>query len=147
MNAQQSLMYQKADLGKRLIALIIDTGVTIMLLFMGLVGFIFDNEVGLKIFLAALLFPLYYLLFKDSHLKGQSYGKRYMGLIVIDFETNKPWSKKSALIRQLILVLLSLIECIITLLQGEGRRLGDFVAKTQVIEIAEYEKRKNTQIS
>ena len=152
MNTPENFTYPKADFGKRLIALIIDiliiVAIVFLLFYMGF--YIADimrpsQYLGLLMVWAGAILSIYYLLFKDSHLKGQSYGKRYMGLIVIDCETNKPCNKTQSAIRQLIFLVLSLIECIITLLQGEGRRLGDFVAKTQVIELSLYEKEKYTQ--
>ena len=149
MNTPENFTYPKADFGKRLIALIIDiliiVAIVFLLFYMGF--YIADimrpsQYLGLLMVWAGAMLSIYYLLFKDSHLNGQSYGKRYMGLIV---KRINPCNKTQSAIRQLIFLVLSLIECIITLLQGEGRRLGDFVAKTQVIELSLYEKEKYTQ--
>jgi len=135
---------------------------------------VFSNEY-FKRLLGLCFLPVVSFVIKDSFYQGQSYGKKMMGLIVIDLETNQPCEMNTSLLRNFVYLFLFflyggvhlfefkesanlkimllwimplfLIALLCVIIQHEGRRLGDFAAKTQVIEFAEYEKQKNAQIS
>ena len=94
-----------------------------------------------------LLIPFLYYFIKDWFNNGQSFGKKIMGLMVINVETNQTCTMGGSFLRCFILLLLSLpfgagifIESLYAMIQNEGRRLGDFAAKTQVIEFSDYQK-------
>lgn len=82
-----------------------------------------------------LLLPFGYYFTKDGFNGGQSYGKKLTGLKVLNIVTNRGCEKNSSFLRTFILVFLSIVEGFYAMIQNEGRRLGDFAAKTQVIEI------------
>lgn len=67
---------------------------------------------------------------KDCFL-GQSFGKRMMGIQIIDNKTQEPASAFQCLLRNLTLAFLPL-ELIITLFSRE-RRIGDFLANTKLV--------------
>ena len=96
---------------------------------------------------------LVYLLIGDSLLEGRSVGKKLMGIRVVSFETAEICTIKLSVIRNFplavsyILMKIPLIGFIFPLavvfFEGmliigneKGRRLGDEIAKTQVIEDA-----------
>ena len=93
--------------------------------------------------LFVLLPPLLYFLIKDGLGEGQSLGKRIAGLQVVCLKNNKPCTKSKSCLRNFILLLLSiiafipfmgwLIELITVIANKDGKRLGDMIAKTQVI--------------
>lgn len=87
----------------------------------------------------------WYLFAKDGLGRGQSWGKRAMDLMVVDIKTNKPCTKSKSLARNLIMTGLGLIpyigwliEPVAVLADDDGRRLGDKVAGTMVIQTNEY---------
>lgn len=92
-----------------------------------------------------LIVPLGYYLTKDGFNQGQSFGKKRMKLMVVDLTTNSPCTRSSSFLRMLIFLLLcipyglgALLEPLYAMIQNEGRRLGDYAAKTQVIETSTY---------
>ncbi|NME71400.1 RDD family protein [Flammeovirga aprica] len=89
-----------------------------------------------------LLLPLLYMLLKDGMGKGQSIGKKVVGLTVINVDTLEPCSKGQSFLRNFILMFLNTIpvigntlEVIIAVIAEDGKRLGDRAVRTQVIEI------------
>jgi|TARA_B100001971_G_C18086690_1_gene481302 uncharacterized RDD family membrane protein YckC len=88
---------------------------------------------------------LTYNFIKDGLGKGQSWGKKAVGLMVIHLSDKTPCSLSQSLLRNLIMILLGiipfigwLIEPIIVLSTKDGRRLGDRAANTQVVEIKKH---------
>lgn len=91
----------------------------------------------------AMLWGLVYTLVRDGFGRGQSWGKKIMGLMVVDITTNEPCTMGKSVLRNVIFFALgfvgfSFVEYLIPLFQGKGARLGDMVAKTQVIEADQY---------
>jgi uncharacterized RDD family membrane protein YckC len=80
-----------------------------------------------------------YLLLRDS-VQGQSLGKLLFGLVVIDLETGRPASLRSSVRRNLLFLLpganvaAAFLETITLLRDGQGQRLGDRLAHTQVVD-------------
>ncbi|MGE4569572.1 MAG: RDD family protein [Bacteroidales bacterium] len=106
---------------------------------------IFGLLFGLLMGFVLLLAPLAYALLKDGMARGQSIGKRAAGIMVIDLDENIPCGKAKSLLRNLIPMLLAivpfvgwLIEPIMVLIAEDGRRLGDRVASTQVIDCRQW---------
>lgn len=98
-----------------------------------------------------LLAGVLYLLISDGLFKGKSIGKKFMRLKVINLENKAPADFRASVIRNLLLsislfllkipiigwmifLIVYAIEFIIIIGDSEARRLGDYLAKTSVIE-------------
>ncbi len=152
-------LYPKASLGNRFLASFIDGLVFIALSIPAIVLFIVgiikvdryrtrgEGVVYLIIAMMFYIIPIVYSFIKDGLGKGQSWGKRASGIMVVHLPDNTPCTKGKSALRQLILVLFNFIpfvgafvEPIIVLTAEDGRRLGDKVANTQVIDVTNYRK-------
>jgi uncharacterized RDD family membrane protein YckC len=164
--------YPKASMGSRFVAMLLDGFIAfglaipaIICLVIGIVmasnrctydeyGNSYSNYSGsvfiLFIVLGALLFilPMIYSFIKDGLGKGQSIGKKAMGLMVVHLDDNTPCTKGRSALRQLISSLINIvpylniltmwIEPIMVLATEDGRKAADFAAHTQVIELQHY---------
>ena len=83
---------------------------------------------------ALLIWGLLYLTAKDAF-GGRSFGKRYIGLIVLQRNDNAPCSMIKSVIRNLLVQIP--IE-VLLLFSGDGRRMGDTLTNTQVVRLDEY---------
>jgi uncharacterized RDD family membrane protein YckC len=142
--------YPKASLGSRFVAYLIDIVIGILMpVVAGIIGFA-SSRGGFSIvngvlLIASIVWAIYYNFTKDGQNEGRSIGKRAMGLMVVNIKTNKPCSIGESSLRALMLGVLnaipavgSLIEPLIVLVQEDGRRVGDMVAGTQVIDAKLY---------
>lgn len=88
---------------------------------------------GLRI-LGALL-ALAYRLLADGIMRGQGIGKRRMGIHVVAVSTGKPCGKWQSLVRALpiFVPVIGLVD-VMVLLVTKRSRLGDFLARTRVVE-------------
>lgn len=111
---------------------------------------IYENELlyysMYMLFAVSLFWFILYSLFRDGF-SGRSIGKRICRLIVVDLESNSPCSMKKSALRNLYLLLITilhwiiplfglltfLIEPIAVLTSPQGLRFGDRLAKTKVI--------------
>jgi uncharacterized RDD family membrane protein YckC len=145
--------YPKASLGNRFLASLLDglimTGLAIPAIIAFVAGMVnlenrysYDDAI-LLIILAILLYfiPLVYSFVKDGLGKGQSWGKKAVGLMVVHLPSNTPCTKGQSFLRCLIGLLVNmipfigwLIEPIMVLATQDGRRLADQAANTQVID-------------
>ncbi len=66
--------------------------------------------------------------------KGKSFGKSILNIKVVDYDTGKPITTGQSCIRTLCLGFLAGIDYIVPLCNDEGRRIGDYLANTIVIE-------------
>jgi uncharacterized RDD family membrane protein YckC len=149
--------YPKASLGSRFLASLLDGFITMgfaipALIFYALgmekLSSYYDRNEAVPLFvLAAFLYiiPLIYSFIKDGLGKGQSWGKKSVGLMVVYLLDNTPCSIGNSCLRCLITSLLGivpivgwLIEPIMVLSNEDGRRLADKAANTQVIEINKF---------
>ena len=108
----------KASFGKRIVAYILDG------IFTGLL-------------MILLIIPgVVYFFIKDGLKNGSSWGKRIMGLKVIQLENNKPCTKAQSALRSIFMAItpLNLIEFFVVLADKNGQRLADKLLKTQVVE-------------
>lgn len=87
-----------------------------------------DNSVPM---LAMWLVVLIYTLLADGMFKGQSIGKKVLGLYVVNTKTNEPCTYTQSAFRN-ITYLLGFID-LIFLLGSERRRIGDRLASTKVM--------------
>lgn len=98
-----------------------------------------------------LLLGILYLLISDGVFKGKSIGKKLMRIRVINYETGKPGDFRDSVLRNILLatslfllkipiigwlLVLSVyvLEFLIIIGDNESKRLGDYLAKTAVIE-------------
>jgi uncharacterized RDD family membrane protein YckC len=146
-------IYPKVSFGTRVWAHIIDTFVP-GIPFLGCAIVLGIGSVANVTVLAALgglgmvcsiLWGIYYSFTKDGREGGQSIGKKKCDLMVVNVTTNQPCSKGESALRQLDLFFLQmipivgwLVEPIVILASKDGRRLGDRMAGTQVIDVREY---------
>ena len=155
--------YPKAGVGMRLLAYILDgifSGIPLFILIpTALVPFYSFTAVSSGsgytstapsaaiiaiIIIAAIVtigWSLFYFLFRDGFGAGQSWGKKICGLMVVNLETNNPCDMGKSFLRNIVVWFLStagglsVIELIIMLVHERGHRLGDLLAKTQVIDV------------
>jgi uncharacterized RDD family membrane protein YckC len=104
-------------------------------------------------FVVSLIWFCLYSLLRDGLGRGQSLGKRMSKLMVINTSTNKPCNLWGSILRKLPSIgiffigfpviylggLLFLIEPIAAIVNDKGLRMGDMLAKTQVIDIEHYQ--------
>jgi len=117
--------YDRADLGTRFLAFLIDA---ILCILMALI----PKWIG--------LIPLIvYILVRDGLFKGQSIGKKLLKLRVVQIEEGRPANFLDSSLRNLPLAIpflgwfiLTIVEAIFVLTDEDGIRLGDKLAKTQV---------------
>ncbi|TAJ11668.1 RDD family protein [Marinilabiliaceae bacterium JC017] len=142
---------QKASLGRRLCAYLIDGWVGIVLSLPAIILFILGTGQAYyygtlpTIFLyllAAMLYllPLFYCLFKDGMRNGQSIGKRVVHLQVVSTMDGTACSYSKSAGRNAMIMLLNLvplvgwlIEPLLVLIDPEARRVGDKAANTMVV--------------
>jgi len=121
--------YAKADVLKRLFAATID-GVPVIA-----AGLLYWNAGST----GALVIGALYLLVKDG-IRGQSLGKLWCSLVVINLETGRPCTLRDSVWRNALFlipganVVAVVFEGITVLRDSQGQRLGDRIAQTQVIE-------------
>ena len=150
-NGQGNASLQKADLGKRFLAFIVDW---LMIMLMSVPSTLFyvlasscsssyyhKGEFVFYSILCVVLYivPLVYSLIKDGLGEGQSIGKRCLGLKVIKCATGGPCTKGASALRNFvssiicILPLGFLIDPIMVLAEKDGRKVGDNAAYTMVV--------------
>lgn len=97
------------------------------------------------LFPVAGLWALAYSLFRDGRKGGRSFGKAFVGTMVVHLPDNKPCNNSQSFIRNLVSLLIGLVPYIgwivepaVVIWHKQGQRLGDMAAKTQVIYAADY---------
>lgn len=152
--------FTKAPLGKRLAAYLIDCLICLPCTIPGVILFYWGHSIELDVInldnnglrkgligggatLAALLAGLYLLLRDGLNGGGKSYGKKWLGLEVVQLGNGEKCTYGKSVLRNLLLSVsgipywgwvLGVIEAIMTLANPQGKRVGDFLAKTMVIE-------------
>lgn len=81
-------------------------------------------------------FFLFYLLFRDGFTSNGSLGKKISGIILIHRKNRRPCGVLRSFLRNIIWLIppLNLIDLLIVLFSGRGRRIGDALAGTEIIE-------------
>lgn len=141
--------YPKAGLGPRFVAYLADAFIASALLPAGVLVVVAastrqqDPTLGWVLYALGSVWLFAYLLARDAF-GGAGPGKRLAGLTVISVASGAPQGGGPAVVRQLILWLTGLvpivgglIEPVLVLTDRDGRRLGDRVAKTQVVRVAD----------
>ncbi|MEA3307826.1 MAG: RDD family protein [Elusimicrobiota bacterium] len=125
----QAANYEKANFGKRFVALLIDAGCCFVVAFIPILGWI-----------AGMIYTFARDGIDFGGLDNRSIGKKLMGLRVINTETGERCNYKDSVLRQILFIipivnlLIALIEFVLVLTDTKGIRLGDKIAKTMVIE-------------
>lgn len=138
----------KANIVKRVVAYVIDSLVSAVLMFVVLIpalvvlfaGIFINPALGTLIYvlllIVSVLVMLGYSLLKDGLFGGRSPGKKLMGLKVVNVRKNTACSFKDSLLRNLTFMVpvLNIIECLMPFVDAEGLRFGDKLAGTQVVD-------------
>lgn len=137
--------YDKAPLGARFVAVMVDGIIASALLPAGIILIAAASAreefsvVGVVLVGLGGLWQLAYSFGRDMF-AGAGWGKRLMGLTVVSTSTGMVAKAGSTILRQVVLYALgiipvigSLIEPVMVLVDKEGKRVGDKVAKTQVV--------------
>ncbi|MGM0653368.1 MAG: RDD family protein [Bacillota bacterium] len=159
--------YPKASTGMRILAYIIDgiiAGLPLMILIpLAIIPFFTYAQVTgqpggpsmaapnavviilmVIISLLGLAWSLFYFLLRDGFGRGQSWGKKICGLMVVNLDNNLPCDKGKSFVRNVVIWVLSalgglsIVELIVLLVHDRGYRLGDMLARTQVIDVDWY---------
>ena len=149
--------YPKAPFDRRLLATLVDAAIACGPL--GVAGALttaagWAGSAGMAILVGvvagapAFLWAAYYGFVKDGQERGQSIGKRRLGLMVVHLETNAPCNRAQSALRQLVMAGTNvipyigwLVEPVAAMAADGGRRLGDHAAGTQVIAVESYRAR------
>jgi uncharacterized RDD family membrane protein YckC len=92
----------------------------------------FNGALGVASLLGAFLWSFCYYLFADGLRDGQSFGKRYVGMRVVDARSGVPCTFGQSFVRNLLLAFLGPLDWIF-IFGEQHQRLGDKAAGTIVI--------------
>ena len=124
--------HKLASPGRRYVGELIDSLISaIIFMFFLSLGNSIGLSQGITGWLASLIAALYFLL-SDGFPRGQSLGKKLLGISVIDSVTGESCSLKQSLFRNLLSPLLGIIDAFF-ILGKKRQRIGDKLAKTVVI--------------
>ncbi len=162
--------YEKAPIGKRIAAYLLDCLIGFgPVIILGLIGaqsimhliargsdLTLSNVEALGFVTVLLLFgggwAIIYLLFRDGFGRGQSWGKKAFGLMVVSLDDNQPCTRGKSFVRNIFAWIISVVlnwipvlnilsgiaEPIIALIHPSGQRIGDMVGRTQVIAVEDH---------
>lgn len=122
-----------ASLSDRLFGQILDSLVPIAAFIAATFMYAISRTIGAISIISALGFAIFYILFADGFEGGQSYGKRMMNTAVIDATTSATCTYWQSFIRNLLLVLLGIIDWVF-IFGSKRQRLGDKAANTIVVK-------------
>ena len=134
--AHQFPVVQIPEIGKRIKAFLVDAGIT----FVSFLPVSVWNVGWLSPQAFVMYLGILYFLFRDGSKTGQSIGKKALNIRVVHLATLVPCSRIRSLVRQLLLLLppfgglLLLVELLIIVTRQDGRRIGDFLTGTIVID-------------
>lgn len=116
----------------RLIGQLLDGFIAVIPLVAAAVVAALMEPLGRPLLLAALVWAVGYIFLADGMRGGQSIGKRWLGMTVIDEKTGRPCTFGQSFIRNFILSILGPIDWVFIF--GERhQRLGDKLAGTVVV--------------
>lgn len=138
-------VYPKASSFTRLIASVLDGLLVSCAVWVPmLIAEVTYNDLFYFIAIITVIWALWYGFTKDGRANGQSIGKKAMGLMVVNLNTNSPCTRGRSALRALLWIipyiggLINIIDCIMVLVSDDGRRTGDYLANTQVIAVTSY---------
>ena len=123
-----------ASLSDRLLGQILDSFVAVAAFVVAGILYAISPTIGALALIAAVGYAIFYILFADGFAGGQSYGKRMVHTAVVDATTGKPCTFGQSFIRNLLLILLGIIDWVF-IFGKKRQRLGDKAANTLVIKI------------
>jgi uncharacterized RDD family membrane protein YckC len=123
-----------ASLSDRLFGQILDSLVAIGAFILAAILYAVSNTIGSVALIAAVAYAIFYILFADGFVGGQSYGKRVVHTAVVDATTGAPCTFWQSFIRNLLLSLLGIIDWVF-IFGKKRQRLGDKAANTIVIKV------------
>lgn len=126
-------MIKLAHPGKRFQGQFIDGLIASLLFGICIAIKIITHAEGATIDLAIITIPSAYYLFCDALPNGQSIAKRYLNIAVVHRETLQDCNIWQSFIRNSITPILGLLDALL-ILTKEHRRVGDYLAKTIVVE-------------
>lgn len=130
-----------APIGSRIMARLIDT--VICFAIAATVGFVVLHlpkaAYHSDFLLLAPVSFLGYLLFADSMANGQSFGKKWNGIAVVDKHTHEQSTAMQSLIRNFFVAALGVIDAALVL-GDQGQRIGDRLAGTVVVNVEYLDK-------
>lgn len=91
-----------------------------------------NETLGGVLIAAGMLWWFFYYFFADGFKGGQSIGKRWLGMHVVDATTGAPCTYWKSFVRNLLLVVLGPIDWIF-IFGEKHQRLGDMAAQTIVV--------------
>jgi uncharacterized RDD family membrane protein YckC len=129
MNSSQLVL---APIGKRFSAQFIDEALAFIMgyIVLLLLSKVLPSDSTIPMVAMWLIF-IGYTLMADGMFNGQSIGKKFMGLYVIDAKTNEPCTYAKSVLRN-VTYILGVIDWIF-IIGKERRRLGDRLASTRVM--------------
>jgi uncharacterized RDD family membrane protein YckC len=116
----------------RLIAQFLDSLVAILVIVVSTILTLFSSKLGEILGLLGLAAAFLYILCADGLEGGQSYGKRALGICVIDATSGRSCTFLQSFIRNIPLSLLGVIDWIFIFTERR-QRLGDLFANTIVV--------------
>ena len=120
-----------ASRSKRLLAQGLDAVFTIVPTFVGVM--LFAGTDSTFVLIAGVMVSIAYYFLADALPGGQSYGKRVLGIAVIEQRTHRPCVASQSFFRNLFLALLGPIDWLF-IFGAKRQRLGDKFASTIVVE-------------
>jgi len=116
----------------RLIAQLLDSLVAIVMIIVSALLSSLSTKIGVIVATFGVWAAIFYILFADGLKGGQSYGKRIMGVCVIDATSGRPCTFIKSLLRNVSLAFLGLIDWVF-IFSAKRQRLGDMLANTIVV--------------
>ncbi len=120
-----------ATIWSRILAQLIDSIFAFMILVIPVAIFSYVSEVGVWVGVVAYLL---YLLFQDGLFNGQSVGKRFTNIAVVNKYSGTACSFGASFVRNIFLVFFGVID-LLFLVSQYRQRLGDMMANTIVIDV------------
>jgi uncharacterized RDD family membrane protein YckC len=121
-----------ASRSNRLLGQLLDGVVGVAPIIAGAILSSFSDALGGVVVMAGIFWSIFYYLFADGFPRGQSLGKKWLGMQVVSDETGRPCTFGQSFIRNLLLAVLGPIDWVFIF--GERhQRLGDKAAGTIVI--------------
>ena len=148
LNSEQEVnqfLFQKASVGSRIVAFLIDHSIfTIMTPFLVMFNILGARSLGgggtvsFLLFAGTMILMVLMYGFRDI-VKGQSIGKRILGIGVRDCYNNFEVPSASRLFLRQIFSFLWPIEFLVLVFSKENAKMGDYITETGVYNLREYE--------
>jgi uncharacterized RDD family membrane protein YckC len=123
-----------APRSQRIIGQVLDAFIGFIPIILGVVVSSFNEVLALPLMIGGFGWSLFYYFFADGFSGGQSYGKRLLGMRVVNADDGLPCTFGKSFLRNLLLYILGPIDWLFIF--GERhQRLGDKAAGTIVVSV------------